>query len=282
MKDKINEAITEMKSKVSRDSKHIYRNNETGISLQGVSSVSSIVPKDWLAAWGAKECVKFLGYTDYEDTNKAAEMLLTIKNSDLATYLKILKDAKGASGRKGKKAMADGKVGHSWLENLVKARISGSEIPALPDEPILKRALTQFLDWEIKSVDYWIVSEAFVYNEEKSYAGQLDAICVLKTGELCLVDFKFATHIDVEYFLQTGGYAGCFEKYGITFNKRIIIRLAKTLEKEEYIKEKWEYVMVPNNIEICVVPTSYEDDYRAFCHALVVKSWINRNVDNKG
>jgi len=154
MKDKIQSAIAHMKTKVERDSKHIYRDSITGEMYAGVSSVSSIVPKDWLAAWGAKEAVKALGYTDYPDTKVAEEVLLKIKGSTLNQYLAILKDAKGASSRKSKKALVDGTRGHKWLEDFVQARTNGQALSVIAGDP-LERPIKQFLEWESANVDYW-------------------------------------------------------------------------------------------------------------------------------
>ena len=106
---KIRSAALDMMSKVefAKDG-HTYKRLSDGKLLAGVSSVSSIIPKDWLSAWGAKEAVKFLGYSDYpEDTEKAEEMLATIqllkadeKSGIVEKYLAILKEAMGASFRK--------------------------------------------------------------------------------------------------------------------------------------------------------------------------------------
>ena len=97
MKEKIQKAIAEMTSKISRDSKHIYVDNLSGNWLQGVSSVSSIIPKDWLSAWGAKEAVKALGYSDYVgDTQLAKEILAKIKTFQTPEELiALLKESKG-------------------------------------------------------------------------------------------------------------------------------------------------------------------------------------------
>mgnify|MGYP001567761377 CR=1 FL=1 len=276
MKEKIILAIADMKSKIERDSKHIYRDLETGDMYQGVSTVSSIVPKDWLAAWGAKEAVKALGYSDYKgDTQVAKEMLAKIKSFESPEQLiSLLKESKGAAFRKSKQAMIDGKAGHVWLEAFVQSKIEGTPIPIIP-EGLLERPIKQFLEWEKENIDYWIASEAFVVFPEKRYAGQLDAIGVLKTGELCLIDFKFASNISEDYYLQTAGYAAPFEKYGITFDKRIIIRLPKTLEKEEWNEKEWKYYKIPNNIQVFTVPTKYEVDREAFFNALPLKQWIN-------
>ena len=276
IKTKINEAIKDMATKVSRDTKHIYRHSETGDMYQGVSTVSSIIPKDWLAAWGAKEAVKFLGYSDYpNDTKRAEEIIEKIKQLTPEQLIEFLKEAKGASSRKSKQAMVDGKKGHIWLESYVQAKITAKEPPLLPINTPLERPLSQFLEWEIKEVDYWIASEAIVTRPDKRYGGQLDMIYMSKSGKLCIGDFKFASHIDQEYYLQTAGYAACFEPYGITFDDRVIIRLPKTLEREEWDTKEFKYYKVPNNIEVRIVPTPYIGDREAFFASLIVKSWIN-------
>ncbi len=279
--NKIHEAILDMMKRVIyEDKKHTYRDKKTGDWLQGVSSVSSIVPKDWLSAWGAKEAVKFLGYSDYEgDYDRAREVITQIVNSDLKGYIALLKEAKGASGRKGKTAMLDGKKGHAWLETYVLAKIRNTLIPELPGGA-LDRPLQQFLAWEKENIDYWILSEARVAYPEKKYAGTLDALAMMKDGKLAIIDFKFASHISEDYYLQTAGYQACFEPYGIKIDKRIIIRLPKTLEKEEWNPKTFKYSMVENNLEVELVKTSYEFDRDVFFHALPVKQWCNQFKGN--
>ena len=293
---KIRTSILDMMSQVrfiDGKGEHRYERKDTGEWLQGVSSVSSIVPKDWLSAWGAKECAKFLGYSDYEgDYDKAIEILEKIdslrKDIDIVgieviakRFIEFLKEAKGASGRKSKTALVDGKEGHKWLEKYVKAKIRGTELPKIP-EGLLERPLKQFLEWEEKNVDYWILSEAQVaYLPEKGqlaypgYAGTMDGLAMVK-GKLAVIDFKFASHISEDYYLQTAGYQAPFEKYGIKIDQRIIIRLPKTLLKEEWDKKEFKYKMVDNNIEVEIVKTNYEFDRDIFFHCLPVKKWINQ------
>lgn len=277
IKEKIIAAISDMEKKVERDKKHVYRDKEKRV-LQGVSSVSNIVPKDWLSAWGAKEAVKALGYTDYlecvEDLDRAGEIWLEIVNcGSVEEYIKILKKAKGAAAKKSKDALVDGKAGHAWIEEYVKAKIENKPTPEIPKEGFLQRPLTQFVEWAEKYVDYWIASEALICRLDKGYAGQMDAIAMMSNGKLAVVDFKFASHISEDYSLQTAGYQACFEPYDIHFDHRIIVRLPKTLEAEVY--EDYKYKKVPNNIEVKVVSTPYELDRDTFYHALPLKKWIN-------
>lgn len=294
--EKINVALKDMKELITLTPKHEYIDNQTGLFLQGVSSVSSIMPKDWMPAWGAKECAKALGYSDYlEDELKQKEkdieagivnreyphikateaVMEKIRNCKTPReYFLILKDAKGAAFRKSKEALLDGKKGHAWLEDFVKARIAGTQAPILP-EGGLARPLKQFLAWEAKEVAFWIASEALVAAPEQGYGGTLDGIAVLKDGRLALIDFKFASHLGPDYYLQTAGYAYPFEKYGIYFDARIIIRLPKTEMIESWNKDLWKYEMIPNEIEVLFVPNRYEADRDAFLHALPLKGWIN-------
>lgn len=271
-------AVLEMEARVIYDDEsHTYKDRVTGEWYQGVSKVSSIVPKDWLSAWGAKEAVKALGYSDYEgDTALASEILEKARACKTPEeWIAILKDAKGASGRKSKTALIDGKEGHAWLESFVKARIAGLAAPELPEGP-LERPVKQFLAWEKDAVDYWILSEARVCNPEKKYAGTLDALAMMKSGRLALIDFKFASHISEDYHLQTAGYAACFEQYGIDIPDRVILRLPKTDTREEWNPVTHKYSMVPNDLEVFTVDTDYFTDRETFYHALPLKAWINR------
>lgn len=276
IEQKVQKAVADMSSKVSRDGRHIYTDNETGMKLQGVSTVSSIVPKDWLAAWGAKEAVKALGYSDYEgDLEKAEEVLEHVKSiTSPKQWIAFLKEHKGAHARKSKQALVDGKAGHEWLQSFVEAKIDRKEIPQLLTGDLF-RPINQFLDWEKENVDRWLASEAFVYHPEKRYAGQLDAIALVKSGGLALVDFKFANFLGEDYYLQTAGYAAPFEAYGIFFDERLLVRLPKTLERKEWNEKEFKYEKKPNNIEVVKVPTKYEADRDAFFAALIVKGWIN-------
>jgi len=278
----IHEAILDMMSKVKFQKPHTYINQETGEWLQGVSTVSSIVPKDWLAAWGGKEAVKFLGYSDYEgDTKIAKKVWQEIKDcKTVEEYQLLLKEAKGASRRKSKTALVDGKAGHEWLELYVKAKIRGTQLPKIPTDN-LKRPIEQFIEWEKKNVDYWILSEAIVSSIEHKFAGTLDGLAIMKTGKLALIDFKFASHISPDYYLQCAGYQIPFEKYGIEIDERIIVRLPKTLELDEWNPDTRTYSKVENKIEVLIVPTDYKMDREVFLHCLPLKQWINLITNKK-
>ena len=222
------------------------------------------------------ECAKFLGYSDYEgDVDRAIEVLSLAEEMSAKQWIEFLKEAKGASGRKSKTALVDGKVGHKWLESYVQSKINQQPAPAMPIGT-LKRPIEQFLEWEAKNISTWVLSEALVAYPEKGYAGTLDAVAITKENKLALIDFKFASHISEDYYLQTTGYSATFEPYGINIEERIIIRLPKTLEREEWNEAEHKYEMMPNNLEVEIVKTNYEFDKNTFFHALPVKQWCNQ------
>jgi hypothetical protein len=317
LKDKIQNAVLDMMKLCRFDEEnHIYTTVD-GKWLQGVSTVSSIVPKDWLSAWGAKEAVKFLGYTDYEneeqEKERAKEILEKIKSFSPvldkdgnvkktieAQWIEFLKEAKGAPSRKSKEALADGTKGHLWLSEFTLAEIRKNKIGVehkryneltkeerikynYPEPPtdLLERPISQYLDWYYDNVEYPILSEARVCNLEYGYAGTLDAVAVMKDRKLALIDFKFATHFSEDYYLQTAGYQAAFENYGINFDERILVRLPKTTEREIYDKTTHEFRKVPNNLEVLYVPTDYETDKKVFFGCLPLKQWINGFKDEK-
>jgi hypothetical protein len=120
-----------------------------------------------------------------------------------------------------------------------------------------------------------------VANIEKGYAGTADAGAIMVDDSLALIDYKFSSHFSPDYKLQERGYEATFEKYGIRFDKGIIIRLPKTLEREEWDKDTMKYKMVPNDLEIMELSkNTYEWDRDAFYHALPLKKWINKELNN--
>ena len=309
--EKIHSAVLDMMKRVefvdNKKIKHAYIVKETGEYLQGVSTVSSILPKDWLSAWGAKEAVKFLGYSDYdgeEDILHAEEVIKKIIDLDeeyycnlqgdefdkippeesepmrrmekFKKYQALLKEAKGACWRKSKKALVDGTAGHLWLEGYVKAKIRGTDLPEVPTDN-LERPIEQFLKWEFENIDYWILSEARVCYPEKGYAGTLDGFAMMKTGKLAVVDYKFATHLSSDYKLQCSGYSATFEPYGIKVEERIIIRFPKTLEIEEWNPKTRKYSMILNNLEVMRLDNS-ELERDIFFTCLPLKKWINSEL----
>jgi hypothetical protein len=281
---RIQAAAENMAGLVTMDKRHRYTVVATGKMIPGVTSVSGLVPKEWMAAWGAKEAVKFLGWSDFEDdVDRAYDMIERIGRiwhgeGPIDHYLDILKEAKGAFARKRDKALVDGKAGHAWIEEWINAQMKGSPPPDVP-QGLLQRPIEQFLAWTKDNIKQWVLSEARVCNltSGREYAGTLDAVAITVFDDHSLMDFKFADHLQPENALQLAGYKACFEPYDIMLGKRLVIRLPKTAEKQEWDATSHKYVMVPNDIEVKEIETDYEDDREAFYHALPFSAWVRRN-----
>lgn len=275
MTKKIRDAALDMLKKIEyTDSDHSYRRRSDNKLMAGTTSISGMLPKGWLAPWGAKEAVKFLGYEDEGVTSRLEMILGRIKAMDAVGFLKLLSEAKGAHARKNSDAKDYGHEMHEWLEKYVKARIRKEDLPAVP-EGEMERPLKQFTEWESKNVDEWILSEAKVIDEQHEYCGTVDAVARLKDGRLVIIDFKSANFCSDEYNLQLAGYANCFENHGIRFDSRLIVRLPKTLTKQEYDKSTRKYLTVPNDIEVKEIITNYDFDKRTFLALREVFRWTN-------
>ena len=96
-----------------------------------------------------------------------------------------------------------------------------------------------------------------------------------------MIDFKFATRVSEDYYLQAAGYQAAFEPYGIKFDERIILRLPKTLTLQVWDSKNHKYNVVENNIEVHRVKTDYEMDRDVFFHCLPLKQWINAIAKEK-
>jgi len=285
-KETIQKAILGMMSKVKRVPRgnfHSYHRASDNKLLAGVSTVASLVGKDFLVSWGAKEAVKALGYYDKiaDEEQKDEQIFLEsqlnkIKEMEPKAFFRMLQEAKGAHARKSGKAKDIGTEGHAWCEMYVKAKIRGTELPEMPKGD-LERPLKAFVEWEKEHVKEWVASEALVASpDEHEFAGTLDGIAFMKDGgKLALVDFKFSNRISNDYFLQTAGYVLPFEEYGIKFDQRIIVRMPKTEWLPEYDRKTRSYFKVPNNFEAPVVDTDYDFDKRTFLALREAYKWVN-------
>ena len=277
----VHEAVRQMMKEVSyNDDGHVYTRESDGKFLAGVSTISAIFPKPWLAAWGAKEVAKYLGFSDYKEEclDNSTKMLERIKGMEVKEYQKLIVDAKGAASRKSKDALIDGTLGHEILESIVKYRMGKGSLDKyyLLEQGPLKRAIDMFLEWEDQNVERWVLSEARVADAETyEFAGTLDAMAILKDGRLAIIDFKFASHIGEDYYLQTAGYQLTFELKGIKVDTRIILRFPKTDTMDVYDKKTRSYYKVENTIEAREVPTPYEFDRDTFIAARQIAKYIN-------
>jgi len=277
--------ILQDNKRIILNGRHQYiRPDDTKIKMMGTTTVSGLLPKVWMPAWGAKEAVKALGFYDEvegelleEEKKILVEKLTEIKEMTPQVFYKTLKEAKGAHARKSKDARDFGTEGHNWLERWSIAKINGEEAPKLIGEKWLDKALLSATNWIEDNVKEIISVESVVCDLDNNIGGKLDMLAELKTGEFAVIDFKFANHISNEYALQTAGYIHQLRYLGIDFPtwKRIILRLPKTEFLIEYDKKRRVNTKISNNFEAKEIKTSLEFDIQTFLNLRNVGRWIN-------
>ena len=280
----VKDAVIDMMDKVKRVDKgnsHHYERVDTGKWLAGVTTITGLLPKDWMPAWGAKEAVKALGYFDkfkdddhIEDWDLLKAKLIDIQNMSPDEFFKHLHEAKGAFRRKSKDATDIGQEGHDKLEEYVKASIRKQPLPILPE------ICQPFIEWS-KNVDEFILSEARVCNLEEDYAGTLDVLALMKSGNLAVIDFKFANNISKGWDLQLAAYAKCFSGYGIEVKERHVLRFPKEEFLKVWNKKEWCYEKKKNEFDALPYPEDMSFDYETFCHLRQAYKWINFKKANK-
>ncbi len=212
--------------------------------VPGVSSVSGMLPKDWLAPWAAKMVVETLKELWKEG------VAYTQKNIDDMLYL-----GKVAHTRKKTDAAEKGNNAHDWFEQRIKTGIE----PPLPEDEEIQNCIEHFKDWEKRNKVEWIASEVIVGSETYKFAGTLDAIAKIN-GKLALADFKTSSMIGIDYYLQTGGYQIAVEEMGFKgIEERWILR---------FPKKKGDHY------EVRKVPTSIEQDKIGFLAALNLYRYV--------
>jgi len=279
MREEVIDAVKDMMTKVKRIDKgnsHHYERVDTHKWLAGVTSVTGLLPKDWMPAWGAKEAVKALGYFDkfkdddhIEDWDYLKAQLISIKTMDSNEFFKCLHEAKGAFRRKSKDATDIGQEGHNALEKWVKAHLRKETLPELPD------ICTPIVNWVNENVDEFILSEARICNLDEDYAGTLDVLALMKSGNLAVVDFKFANNISKGWDLQLAAYAKCFSGYGVEVKERHVLRFPKEEFLKVWNKKEWCYEKKKNEFDALSYAEDMSFDYETFCHLRQAYKWIN-------
>ncbi len=230
---------------LTRNGKHQYFLN--GVWVPGVTSVSGVLPKDFLAPWASK---------------MACETLAIHWQAGKAYTEDEIKDllfmAKGAWQRKKTAAAEKGTTAHEIIEAYIKTKVVPTLPELTPEQKEVKNCVDNFLKWEADNKVEWLLVEQFVGSEKYQFAGQLDAVAIVN-GKLCLVDFKTSNQIGMDFYLQTIGYQIALEEMGLSgIVERWILR---------FPKDKGGY-------EERLVPTSYENDKIAFLNALKIYNWI--------
>jgi predicted RecB family nuclease len=256
---------------------HRYIHPTSGKELMGATSVAGLLPKEWLAAWGAKEAVKKLGFYDLdndENKKKLEEVKQSIAEMSVEDYYQLLVEAKKAFSVKSTEAKDLGTEGHELIERYIKWKMGEGEKPEVPEN---LKFVNELFNWLEENVAEYIASEAIVCDLDRDIGGKIDFLCKLKddTDGLTIIDFKFANQIDASYYLQLAGYIHMLKWMGIDVPnwRRLIIRLPKT---ETIIGYKdFKYQVMDNLFEVIEPKTDLDYDIETFVYLREVGRWIN-------
>lgn len=199
------------------EGKHVYTVN--GSMFTGVTTITDVRSKAFLAPWAAKESYLYLK----ENWDISKEYSEDLKEE-------LLLAAKTAWTRKSGAARDSGTIAHDWVSNY----ILGKQLPKPEDAEALE-AVRAFLVWEKSRQPLWILSEKIVVSLKNKFAGMLDCLCYLD-GKVTLLDLKTSKQVSEGFLLQLAGYEMALEEMGIHVEQRIILRLPKDGKYAEEIK----------------------------------------------
>ena len=238
---------------------HKYARASDGKAYSPISQVSETRPKDFLAVWTTKMNYEYM--LENWDVSKKYTPDEKKELLELARY---------AADRDSKEAMLLGTKIHDWIE----AHIAGQDRLLTSD---IKRSVELFLEWEKEYVDKWLASEMLVSSDEWEVAGRLDAIALMKTGKIALIDFKTGNSIYLSYQLQTAGYYKCLDEGGYVVDERIIVRIPKSVYRKVYHPESHSYTMEENLIEMKIIDSDLNEDLTIFKTQIPLYLWLKKN-----
>ncbi|WP_425837377.1 hypothetical protein [Streptomyces fractus] len=178
-------------STIKRGDSRFYVDPEDGsIKVPGVTSVGSMLPKDFLTFWAAKE---------------AAEA--AVNNWDIVSQL-VQRDPKGAvdylkgAHRRKSKAAADlGSAAHDYFERLARGETVNDRHVHVDVKPHV-RHFREFLE---QVQPEFLFLEETVWSDTDKYAGSFDAIAKVD-GEIVILDWKTSKSIYDSVALQLSAY----------------------------------------------------------------------------
>lgn len=189
-----------------------------------VTTILGILEKPALVQWAANCAVQHI-------TDNIVDFLTSPEETK-----RILDEARTAHRAVKDHAADIGTQAHEWIERW----LTDSSIP-LPDDDVVRGAVTTFIEWA-KSVNLSpIASEVKVFHPSFRYAGRFDLLATLKQGKqrksrTYLIDIKTSGSIYDSMLYQLAAYE---EAYRVCDGKhkidgRGIIRLDKTTGKPEW------------------------------------------------
>jgi hypothetical protein len=259
----------------------LYKSGLDGgmVSSQPVEfpSVTTIDCRDksaQLMAWAVNTMANYLKeeYTNIEDKIKADDNAIDPE----LYYYNTVDNAKNNYRKLSTEAAGIGTEVHAACEKFVKDGELTEEFSCVKAE----NSFNAFIEWSNENVECYLESERVVFCEEHGYAGCLDAIALMKSGRILLLDFKtskafydsmcmqlaaylFARiKMSGEYkFRDTDGNILTEEYEEIKIDGAAIVRLDKETGMPEF-KEYTEKIQRQYDAYIMLVHFFYQVSYR--------------------
>jgi hypothetical protein len=122
---------------------------------------------------------------------------------------------------------------------MIESKIKGKPFDR-PDTLEAANAYEAFLQWEKEHIEEWIETEKPIHDEDYWFAGTLDAIAKLKTGEIACIDFKTSKgHYD-GFGMQLAAYG--FARPKLKGTHKIVSRFGEYLIDYKPIKTIQKYI----------------------------------------
>ena len=227
---------------------HWYTYN--GTKLPGVTTVlGKAMPKPALVGWAARSVAEFVA-----DNPLEVEALRSAPRDTMVAELKE------APYRQRDAAANRGTEVHGYAERLVK----GEEVEVPPELAGYVDAYVQFLDeWSPRPV----LVEATVANLRWGYAGQLDLVADLPSGERALLDLKTSRGVYPDMAVQVGAYRHAEIYLDDTGAEQPMADLGITASYIVHVRADG-YQVIP-------VDSGEDTSYKTFLHLL----WLSRRID---
>ena len=180
-----------------------------GIEYPSVTQILGILDKSAALMGWATKCMK-----EYFEQNYSADV----------DPIMLINDARFKYREVSKEALDIGSAVHNHIEKYIKY---GQDVKQESIKDEVQNAFLAFLEWEDKNIKKWVKSEMQICHAGIGYAGTLDAVAELKTGEICVIDFKSSKGIYDEYRTQIIAYFEAYKNLGNNADCTGILRLDK-------------------------------------------------------
>lgn len=185
-----------------------------GTPAPGVTSITSLAPKNSLITWAAKEAVRFVA-DNWKPETTYTEQYISM----------CLKGAETAHIQKRDAAATKGTSVHEWANVLA---FTGKMLPP-PDDEQSRNSAREFYRWHKDYKPLYRKGELIVASKKQHYAGTLDILAEIN-GQIFLIDLKTSSGIWPDHYYQTAAYLMAAHEMGYIDEKktkRAILRLPK-------------------------------------------------------